>query len=164
MKLFSRDFEILRVNYVNGSYWNVPSILTTSRYKWVSKPYKSFEQLLIDSNNYNKLVWISLNQDPKFLRFNEINKIYNSNIRINFNENNLFNNNHDFLLFDNVYLRLTPNSLKKIQKGYLFIGDNLSLLKFIKTNIKDYSAESTYYLVYTKFDFDILDANENKIF
>ncbi|WP_158763854.1 hypothetical protein [Mycoplasma sp. NEAQ87857] len=53
---------------------------------------------------------------------------------------------------------------QEIQKGYLFIGDNLSLLKFIKTNIKDYSAESTYYLVYTKFDFDILDANENKIF
>lgn len=154
-KVFSRDFKKLRINYVNGSYWNVPTILTLSRYKWTSTPFINFEQLLRRSDSYNQLVWLSLNGDKTFQRFNEIQKTYNDNIRLDYKNKQILKRNHDFELATNVFLRLTPMAIVNIARGDQFIAPSAQLVDFLIKNVGELEENKKYILEYTKFDFDI---------
>ncbi|WP_036463711.1 Cof-type HAD-IIB family hydrolase [Mycoplasmopsis sturni] len=110
-----------RINHVDGKWWYQPSIVTLSLSKWAYRPFKNYADLVVSHQWDHQPKYYSINGDPTFSVFNEIQKYYNSNIRLNFQNINQ-EKTYYFTLSkrNNLYLALDAKSLKLISKGKQF--------------------------------------------
>ncbi|WP_027334323.1 MPN499 family protein [Mycoplasma elephantis] len=115
----SDNLSNIKINYIDGRYWIVPSIFTLSRRKWASFPFKNLD-LMFEKLELNILpVTLNFNGDVEFIHFNNIQKKHGLNIKL---ENKELNKNStiSFKIFNNLFINLDYKSLKLIKKGLFF--------------------------------------------
>lgn len=66
--------KVVKINYVNGAFWIIPSIFTLKRGSWVSRPFHTIEDLIMIVGLDNSSQIISINKDPNFIHFNAVQK------------------------------------------------------------------------------------------
>ncbi|UUD37234.1 Uncharacterised protein [Mycoplasmopsis californica] len=115
----SSSLNNLRINYVDGRYWIVPSIFTFSRRKWASFPFKNLD-LLFEKLDLNIMpTAFNFNGDKTFKHFNDIQKKLGYLIKL---ENQNFSEKSTILLkiFENLFIKLDEKSIKLIRSGRIF--------------------------------------------
>ncbi|WP_426460908.1 hypothetical protein [Mycoplasma hafezii] len=147
-------FKKIRVNFVDGKWWFQPSIVTMSMYKWAYRPFVNFEDLLKYTDKATNAIWVNINGDPNFRAFNQIQKVHNSQIRLN---PNLITQKKDYEAFltDNILIKIPYKGLLKIQKGKQF---SIPTLEFSKLATEFYSKleqDQFYQFTFDGFDYKI---------
>ncbi len=124
-------------------------------HKWAYRPFLEFQQCIKFLNLETTPCWISLNGDSSFRAFNQIQKIHNSEIRLN---PNLLTHQKDFIvmLTDQIQIKITQKGLKNIQKGKAFSFPTSSFLKFALESKGKLNSDEAYQFVFNNgFDFEI---------
>lgn len=115
--------EKIKINFIQGSYWLVPSIFTISKRKWVSHPYTDLNFLITKNNwTYTPLL-INLNRDDNYIHYNNFQKVrglkqfyINEEIIKVITEDKFY----DFTFSENLVIRLDTKSIKTIRAGNIF--------------------------------------------
>lgn len=133
----------IKINKIGNLFWYYPSIMTSSKSKWASLPYKEIKELFFHNGLLNENCIISINPDGSSSAF-LFAQTYN-NYKLMFDEKTFLeakkcnDKNKVFdteIINENLKIIWTKKSLSKIMKGKIpFISKQHLINEFINEKI-----------------------------
>lgn len=159
---FEEKIKKYKLNVMDNGWWYQPSIWTMSLTKWAYRPFKNYQDFLKYIKKTNDPIYLSLNGDYQFKVFNQIQKYYNNNLRLDYKS--LLNKREIYLkLTDEIYIYLNQKTLKQIQIGKVFGFPSI----YFETKVKELNYKIDKNLVYVfkykKFSFELQIMDKNLI-
>lgn len=159
---FEEKIKKYKLNVMDNGWWYQPSIWTMSLTKWAYRPFKNYQDFLKYIKKTNDPIYLSLNGDYQFKVFNQIQKYYNNNLRLDYKS--LLNKREIYLkLTDEIYIYLNQKTLKQIQVGKVFGFPSI----YFETKVKELNYKIDKNLVYVfkykKFSFELQIMDKNLI-